>query len=57
MSEDEVRETMQDEEGADVEAHRRGGHLINANDDPVDEHRREDDDDDFEAHRQPKGMV
>jgi hypothetical protein len=47
MSEDEARRT-QDEEGADVEAHKR---LIAANDEPVDELRRENDDDDFEAHR------
>jgi hypothetical protein len=55
MSEDETRVATQDEESADVEAHKR---LINASDEPVDEHRREsDDDDDFEAHKKPTGMV
>ena len=58
MSEDEARETMQDEEGADVEAHRRGGHTFNANDEPIEEHRKAaSDDDDFEAHKKPTGMV
>jgi len=54
MSEDEARVATQDEEGADVEAHKR---LINASDEPVDEMRRESDDDDFEAHKKPTGMV
>jgi hypothetical protein len=50
MSEDEARRT-QDEESADVEAHRRG-HTMGANDEPTDEARLgENDDDDFEAHR------
>jgi hypothetical protein len=53
MSEDEARRE-QDEEGADVEAHRK--HIL-ANDDPADELRREGDDDDFEAHKKPTGMV
>jgi hypothetical protein len=53
MSEDEARREQEE----DVEAHRRGGHLINANDDPADELRPEGDDDDFEAHKKPTGMV
>jgi len=56
MSEDEARVATQDEEGADVEAHRRGGNTFNANAEPADEHRREDDDD-FEAHKKPTGIV
>jgi hypothetical protein len=58
MSEDEARISTQDEESADVEAHRRGGNTFNANDEPVDEMRKgQDDDDDFEAHKKPTGMV
>src|SRR3954451_11148653 len=49
MSEDETRVATQEREGGRGEAQKR---LINASDEPVDEHRREsDDDDDFEAHK------
>lgn len=50
MSEEEYRRT-QDEEGAEVEGHARGTHLITNNDEPADEAAA--DDDDFEAHKKP----
>lgn len=50
MSEEEYKRiTQQDEEGADVEAHSRGGHHILNSDEPADE--AASDDDDFEAHK------